>query len=135
MRLRPIAIGEVFSWTDPDTGETIDFDATSARRWAEANPELVEFHEAPIDDQFREFAQFVMQNRGIVEYRLKRLCEPYLSEPTLSVLMPDFATLTIDGHHRVVRWYLDGRATWKSIRIPLGYWERFVISRKPGITG
>lgn len=59
--------------------------------------------------------EYIRERRGVEQWKIDRLCEPYLSAPCLGFWMPDGSCLTVDGHHRVVKLYEAGETTYRLI--------------------
>lgn len=115
---------EIFTYHYAQTGVTWNFNATKMFAHASQPDSGIECVEVPIDAWF---AEFVRRHRGIEQWRLDRLQEPYLSLPIVGVDMPDGTFLTVDGHHRLMRQYQLGRSWIACYRYPLGQWEHFLI--------
>jgi len=78
-----------------------------------------------------EFVDFVTRHRGVEEWKVLRLCEPYLSLPIIGVTMADGSVLTVDGHHRLVALARAKRQEVKMYIFPLGTWGPFVLEDVP----
>jgi hypothetical protein len=117
---------EIFS--HDDNGVIRYFNATRMFKWSVENPDKVEHFEVEID---RDFINYVITCRGVEPWKIERLCEPYLSLPVIGVVMEDGSTLTVDGHHRLVRHFYDGRTIYNMVRFPLGVWEAFLVDMDP----
>jgi hypothetical protein len=103
---------ELFTHIDPDDGHVTHFNAT---RIKDALPTLLlsgsaELLTVEIDPAF---ITYIIQHRGIEPWKVERLVAPYLNEPIIGVQMPDGSVLTIDGHHRLVRWRRAGKKTYQ----------------------
>jgi hypothetical protein len=85
-----------------------------------------------------DWVRWAEKERGIEEPRVERLCEPWLSLPTLAVALldplaahyPEPTTLTVDGHHRLVRLWRDGRSEYRMLRWRVGTWDKFLIPQE-----
>lgn len=121
---------EIFTHIDEDAGITRHFNATSMARFAEAAMRL-RYIEIPLD---AELAEYVRGHRGIEQWKLDRLCEPYLSRPIVAVqFSADDSVLPIDGNHRIVRRFELGLKTVRAVVFPEGEWERFLLSPEPEV--
>jgi hypothetical protein len=134
--LEPI---EVFTHVDDQTGIVRVFDVTAMNRYAlrallvysspeqlaEAGLKLIEHDLDP------KHVAFVLEARGVEPAKLDRLCEPFLSYPTLAVLEPDGTTRDVDGHHRMVRWWREGRRTAFMVRFSAAVAEQFLLEVPP----
>jgi hypothetical protein len=78
-------------------------------------------------------AEYVLRDCGIEDWKLERLCRPYLGWPALAVELPDRTTLQVDGHHRLIRWWRAGRESYPLLRFRLGAWERFLLDVPPSM--
>lgn len=117
---------EIFEHRDEHTGERRFFNATKLAAYA------VEHGLACKVDFGAEFVRFIEKHRGVEEWKIQRLCEPYLSEPITAIEMEDGSTLTVDGHHRTVRHFRDtGKTEMCAYRLSLGQWEPFVVEDFP----
>lgn len=74
-----------------------------------------------------DFVAFIKERRGVEQAKIDRLKEPYLSIPVIGVEFPDGSTLTVDGHHRLVRLAERGDKTYRMIHFPLGTWGNFIV--------
>lgn len=113
---------DIFTHVDVD-GTVRHFNATKMRRAVEKGDILLDAMEVAIDPSF---AEFILLNRGIEEPKVRRLCEPYLSAPLLHVEFPD-TVLLVDGHHRYVRLYREGRAYYNAYIVKGGHWQQFLV--------
>lgn len=119
---------EIFSHEDEVDGTVRHFNATRMLKWALDNTDKVEHFDVELDPHF---VGYVISSRGIEFWKVESLCEPYLSLPVIGVEMADGSTLTVDGHHRLVRYYKDDRTIYQMIRFPLGVWEEFLVDMDP----
>ena len=79
---------------------------------------------APID---ADIAGYLRKNAGIEQRRVKRMVEPYASFPILGVLWKEGTTLIVDGNHRIVRAYEDGKKELNCILFKPPFWENFLL--------
>lgn len=114
-------LDEYFTYQDPDTRQIRCFNVTRMRRFALVAGKLIHF---PL---YEAMVQSVAENRGIEEPKLKRLREPYLSQPILCIAYGDGTYLTVDGHHRMVRRWQEGFRAISAYVLEVGQWERFVL--------
>lgn len=108
-----LPMDEVFTHIDED-GAVRHINASALMRDAEdaLNYGVADVIELPMEG---EFVQFIRDSRGVEEHRLARLCEPYLSMPCLGIEFPDGGVLTVDGHHRIVKWHALGHTTYRMV--------------------
>lgn len=79
---------------------------------------------APIDS---DIANYLRKNAGIEKHRIDRLVEPYSSIPIIGILWPEGTTLIVDGNHRIVRAYEDGKKELNCILFKFPFWQNFMI--------
>lgn len=120
-------LDEIFSHVDEE-GVERHFNATKMREWALLHLNNVELLTVPIDPSY---ISFIVHARGVEDGKINRMREPYLSQPVLGVHFPDGSTLTVDGHHRLVKRFMLGMPLYDIIRFPLGTWERFLVHMTP----
>jgi hypothetical protein len=134
--------GEIFTHVDPDDGAIRVFDVTAMLAHAMQIVEQAVVPVAALEAVGIEavnaamearHAEYVLRDCGIEDWKLARLCEPYLRWPALAVELPDRTTLQVDGHHRLVRWYRAGRDSYPLLRFRLGAWEPFLLEVPPEI--
>jgi hypothetical protein len=116
---------EIFTHEDDD-GSIRHFNATAMQQFArhEADKGTVKRHRIQLlEDQ----VEFIKANRGIERPKVDRLIEPYLSAPIIFVEFQPGIHLTVDGHHRIVRLWEDGRREAFGYEFPLGTWEQFLV--------
>lgn len=78
-----------------------------------------------------EFMAFVRKHRGIEQPRVDRLQEPYLSLPAMGFWMPSGAMLTVDGHHRMVRLYEEGKKEYRALVFQYSEIGKYCIEDMP----
>lgn len=103
-----IANGEIFEHVDMN-GVHRFFNIT------ELYPYAVE-HGEPIISAVAPAVRYA-EKCGVEEWKIERLCEPYLSRPVLGVLFPDGTTHLVDGSHRIMRLWRDGVRDFKMYRV------------------
>lgn len=106
-----------------DNGIVRNFNASAMFRKWQKTP-CVRLIECEMDP---EFVAFIRERRGVEQGKLDRLREPFLSIPVVGVEFPDGSTLTVDGHHRLVRLHERGDKTYRMIHFPLGTWGDFIV--------
>jgi hypothetical protein len=115
---------EVFTHIDHD-GTVRHFNASamlrSAKRYVESGK--CEAMTAHLDQQF---ARFALEQRGIEQWKLDRLEEPYLSAPIISVQWKDGSVLTVDGHHRYVKKAQRGNTEVRMLLFK--EWDEFLVT-------
>lgn len=114
-------LDEIFEYVPNNGNDRIFFNATKLATYAEA-------HGEPIITSLDGIAQHILVNGGIEENRVERLCEPYLSRPATAVLMPDDTTLIVDGNHRIVRLWRDGKTVFKLYRVKFEECKPYILS-------
>lgn len=120
------ALDEIFSH-DPGEGKPIrHFNATKMFIWAHAIPG-VEHCTINLD---KSHAAFIHRMRGIEQWKLDRLKEPYLSLP-LIIIEDEGGHVTVDGNHRYVKLVEMGREATTAFIFPKGTWENFLIEDFP----
>ncbi len=110
---------EIFTHIDEETGLVLHINASAMLRAAERH---LACGEAVAITTYMdpEFIQFIRERRGVEQWKIDRLEQPYLSMPCIGVWMPGGSVLTVDGHHRLVRWAERGDETY---RIVVFKWE------------
>lgn len=79
---------------------------------------------APIN---ADIESYLRKDAGIEEHRVERLVEPYASIPIIGILWDDGTTLIVDGNHRIVRAYGDGKKELNCILFKHPFWENFLL--------
>lgn len=125
-------VDEIFSHVDPD-GTLYHFNATKIFDWAIDHLDEVKCGKMALDASM---IDHVLKNKGIEEWKVERLTEPYASLPVLGVEMDPGdsstgKTLTIDGNHRIVRNWRDGKTEVMIVVVPFGKWDRFLVEDIP----
>ena len=119
-------LDEVFEWENAETGERWWLNVTKLWEFVFDNikdtTKVQFFH-----DDIANLADLLLRTRDIEEWRVERLAEPWLSLPMLAVEVEKEHTVTVDGHHRFVRWHRRGDKTFKIVRVEKGHWERFKV--------
>ena len=111
--------GECFTHKDND-GTYRTFLIEPMRAWAKKTIK-------PIVFPFPQYLyDHIMQDMGIEEDRVKRLREPFLSEPLVSIQWPDETLTIVDGNHRAVKLFRQKNLTLCSYVIPYPVWEQFL---------
>lgn len=132
MRMRDcLPTDEILTHVDPDDGTVRHINASAMARHVPEGREAgyVSLITAAMDREFME--KVVIPHRGTEQWKLDRLCEPYISTPILGVKIAGGTVLTVDGHHRLVRLYKQNAPTYDMYVYEEGAWERFVISDVP----
>lgn len=121
---------EIFTHIDEDTHEVRHFNATAMSAAAEflVTTGQVDFLTVAID---HEFVDFVKNRRGVEDWKIKRLCEPHLSKPIVGALMRDGSVLTVDGHHRMIRWADAGKETYEIYVFHTDTWQGYLVTDMP----
>ncbi len=115
---------EVFTHYDPRTGRTRAWNATALYDYAVRFPNLVERATLDLEPQIVEMCR---AKRGVEQWRLDRLCEPYLSLPIVMVELEERTHLMVDGNHRYVRRWEMGYSLINAYIYALGQWEPFLV--------
>lgn len=74
-----------------------------------------------------EIADYLRRKAGIEQHRVDRLVEPYASIPIIGILWPEGTTLIVDGNHRIVRAYEDGKTELNTVLFKAPFWENFML--------
>jgi hypothetical protein len=117
---------EIFTHEDEDEARTVrHFNATAMAKFArkEAGKTIIRHRIQLVEDQ----VEFIKNNRGIERPKVDRLIEPYLSAPIIFIEFEKGIHLTVDGHHRIVRLWEEGRREAFGYEFPLGTWEPFLV--------
>ncbi len=103
-------LDEVFTHVDED-GVVRHINASAMLRDAE---KAIKAGFAEVVETYIEadFIDVILTKRGVEKEKLDRLCEPYLSMPCIGIWWHDGSVLTVDGHHRLVRWCARGDKTY-----------------------
>lgn len=105
---------EIFTHIDEETALSLHINASAMLRAAELH--LITGEAQVITTYIDpEFIKFIRERRGVEQWKVDRLEEPYLSLPAIGVWMPDGSCLTVDGHHRLVRWAERGDETYRIV--------------------
>lgn len=113
---------ELFSHVDHD-GTKRCINATKLRLWAVAEKQYPIIHFALT----AEWVASIEEHRGLEQWKLDRLCSPYLHAPVLMVEMEDGTHLTVDGHHRMVKLFKSKLTETTGIILPVGSWEWSIL--------
>jgi hypothetical protein len=115
---------EIFEHVD-ETGRHRFFNATKLYLYAIERAERIC---APLEP----IARHLLTHGGIEDWKVARLCEPYLNVPSLGVHWPDGSTLIVDGNHRIVRWRRDGAVEFNLYRVrSLAECEPYLVEGLP----
>jgi hypothetical protein len=117
-------LDEIFSWQDEDATEAYVFNASALQRAIDCKEVVGEELVIPLG---KGWVDYVQNCRGVEQWKLDRLVDPWLSKPILGVLMPDGSTLSIDGHHRTVKTWQQGRIYITVLRFTLAQVMPYVV--------
>lgn len=97
---------QVFSYLHHDSGKLLHFNTSLLGRIYKQAPKLfkrITFEITP------DIYAMVMKYRGIEEPQVAAITEARMQEPGLAVIFPeDRSSVTVDGHHRLVKRYRAG---------------------------
>ena len=120
---------QIYTWVDPVTDRTYHFNASAMLDDAEAgrsHPERVVFQIVKAD------VDLIIRSRGVDLEYAKRLTTEQLLRPVVAIYNPaDGTTLTVDGHHRYVRWWQLGLRKGMMYRYHPGEWEPYLLRLPP----
>ena len=126
-----LPMDEIFIHTNPDDGKVMSINASAMFRDAkrhleEGNAEIIEA------DTDLTFVEFIKTDRGVEQWKLDRLEEPYLSIPAIGIWMDkaEGSLLTVDGHHRMVRWAERGDPTYKVLAFTMEAAQEYILDPK-----
>lgn len=108
------AYDEIFTHIDEGTGAVMHINASAMIRNVEQHLKDGSA-EACMVEMDHEYVKYVRENRGVEQWKIDRLVEPFLSMPAVGVWTPDGSCLTVDGHHRMVRWAERGDETYRIV--------------------
>lgn len=77
------------------------------------------------------FVEWAKKQGGVEMDRVEKMCAPYLHERVIAITEESGANLLVDGHHRMVRLFMDGVFEAKAYCIPFGQWEQFLLLGLP----
>ena len=128
-----LPLDEIFTHIDEDDGTVRHINASAMAR---AVASLLSAGRVTQIDVWMdpEFVEYTRNRRGLEEWKLKRLCEPYLSRPLIGIDWPDGSVLLVDGHHRLVTLADKGLETYSMYRFPIGEWEVFLVEMPMGMS-
>lgn len=120
---------EIFTHEDDD-GTVRHFNATRMLQFARSKSVVERCNIELVEAQ----VEFIKRSRGIERPKVDRLIEPYLSQPILFIEFEPGIHLTVDGHHRIVRNWEDGKRVIHAYRFPFGVWQPFLVEDLENIT-
>jgi len=115
---------ETFEWTDPDGSRTLRFNVTAMRQFAEHRGRGSERIVFPIEV---EHVRIALEEREVDVERARALPEEIKIEPLIGCIMEDGTVLTVDGHHRLVRLFLDRHPMASMWLFDLEMWPLFLL--------
>lgn len=99
LRFGPPPGEEVYTWQDPDTGETRLWAVERLAKWLETGP--VEHQLAKVESRWSDYYR---ENRGIEDHRIEWLKRNFNASitPIIILKLVGGQHITLDGHHRYV---------------------------------
>jgi hypothetical protein len=116
---------EIFTFHDPRTGLKRSWNATAMYLYAVRFPNQIERATLNIEPHIVEVCR---TKRGVEQWKLDRLCEPYLSFPIVMAELEDRTYVMVDGNHRYVRRSELGYSSIQAYVYALGQWEPFLVN-------
>lgn len=117
-------LDEIFTHVDEDEAKTVrHFNATKMLDFARQNQSVDRLNIALDEAQI----EFIKRNRGIERPKVDRLVEPYLSSPIIVIEFEPDIHLVVDGHHRLVRLWEDGRTSVHAYYFEYDTWTPFLV--------
>lgn len=122
---------EIFTHIDERTGLVRNFNATKMQQAAEflLTAGRIALICVAMD---RPFIRYMRTHRGLEEWKLQRLVEPYLSIPIIGAeLRSENSVLTVDGHHRLSVLESRGDETYMMYLFPEDVWTGYLLTDMP----
>lgn len=126
LRLEPT--DQVFTYEHHDTRELLHFDTSLLGRIYKQAPEL--FTRITLEVTPEMYAM-VMKYRGIEEPKIDALTDAQLAEPGLAAIFPPDSSVTVDGHHRLVKRYRNGLREMDFLYTVRRVWEHCLLPATP----
>lgn len=123
---------QVFSYfygdgTPLHVNDMLHFNVTLLDRLRKVSPEMAsQFRRVTMQLGADEY-DLTMQHRGIEEPKVKRLTEAQRDEPGYAVILPNGSYTIVDGHHRLVRRYRDGRRSMEFYFCMRNVWNACLV--------
>lgn len=112
---------EVFSWSDPDTGQSTHFAITKLNAFLAVSSIKPQWVAIPDN-----FAEWLLTNRGVNKERAAALTFKEMADPVTMVDMGGHYLLA-DGTHRVYRRAIEGHKTALGRLVPRAIWYPFTL--------
>lgn len=109
-----------------DNGKSRSFLVETMAQFANEYPKAMQlkFILASVDASHVEYLRI---NGGIEQHRLDRLKEPYSSIPLIGIEWEDKTIMIVDGNHRMIKAYEEGRKDLKMVIFKFPFWENFLL--------
>ena len=118
----------IFSHIDEDTGAQTHYAISTMLAWIKAHESEVDKLRAVIDP---EAAAMVEQCRGIEQHRLIPLLKVPDPDPVIFIEMQDSTHLLVDGSHRFVAMWKQGKPDLRAYMLTHEQAQQFVIDGIP----
>ena len=115
---------QIFTHHDPRTGRTRSWNATAMYNYAVHFQKKIALASLDIEPRIVEMCR---TQRGVEQWKLDRLREPYLSVPIVMAELEDRTWLMVDGNHRYVRRSEIGFTSIQAYFFALNQWTRFLV--------
>jgi hypothetical protein len=115
---------EIFTHHNPETGRARSWNATAMFDYAVHFPNQIQRVTLDIEPHIVEVCR---TKRGVEQWKLDRLRDPYLSFPIVMAELESRTHLMVDGNHRYVRRSEIGYSSIQAYVFSLGQWERFLV--------
>jgi hypothetical protein len=122
-----VVLEEIFTFSDSHSGLTRSWNATAMVDYAQRHPNEIQRFVIGIEPEIVEMCR---TKRGVEQWKLDRLTEPYLSYPIVMVELESRTHLMVDGNHRYVRRSELGYTTIETYLFMQEQWTRFLVNVK-----
>ena len=120
---------QIYTWIDPLTNTPYHFNATAMLEAALAKTADAEYIKFVIED---EDIEHIIRHRGVDIAYARCLTTEQLKQPVIAIYNSnDDTTLTVDGHHRLVRIWELGMTEWLMARFKPGTWKKYLLQLSP----
>lgn len=120
---------EIFTHHDPVTGLSRSWNATAMFNHAIRFPTQIQRVTLDIEPHIVEICR---TKRGVEQWKLDRLCDPYLSFPIVMAELENRMHLMVDGNHRYVRRSEMGYTSIQAYLFSRSQWEPFLVRTVTG---
>ena len=111
---------EVFTFI-ADTGETLNFDVSELRAKLKRMDCPAEGKVVCMPVGLEDFIHHILSNTDFDLDRVKELTDKDLEDPPIFVLCEDGSHILVDGVHRCIRWYQEGKNEVTCFIVPYSY--------------